>query len=170
MKKLLSIIALGLMFQVATVPRANAGFLFYTAITLKKVASKDFPLILDVGLIGLNGLAAKGALKLHEFMMSSVPTDSPDFGIYGSVFIIVSSDHLKQKSAMSAELRAKYPFINDQSVIDELSETLVDRFHATESEDKEFVEVKLAEQTTRNILSRTDLLESQVNQVVNDLM
>lgn len=169
MKKIIAILALAIGLQIGTIQNANAGFIFYTGLTIKTVVDRDFPLLVDAGLIALNGVVAKGAIKLYEFMMSSVPTARPEFGIYGSVFIILSTDEMKQKSAMTAELTKRYQFINDQSIIEELSDALIEEFNKSNKADEELIEVKLAEESTRSILKRTDLSDKDIETIINDL-
>ena len=86
----------------------------------------------------------------------------------GVTLILLDADGNVSKDALASSLSAKYPFVDDASVIANLADTIKDKY-AAQKDARGNALVSLSEDETRSILSGADLSENEIARVVQDL-
>lgn len=157
MKKLLSTLLIAVTLTVTLPkPEAKAGVIIGGGLcAIERNALCALDLLVITPAIAMGGIIVGTVVAVGM----STPLG---YWIMGSGIVL---DAESTQNGLAQGLSERFPFINDQEVVNELSTALAKNFKYEETR----AVSTLDEKTVRNILSATDLSEDEIKMVVSDL-
>lgn len=167
---LMALLLVGTLFS-ATPKNANAGIIIgsagvitgYALLPLGGGPNAEYgPIVTSV--VAPMGI---GSIVVGSILMYFNPA-------IGVVLIVLDENkHNISQNDLENVLAARYPFINDQSVIADLATLVQSKLNLELKKNKDFKEISLSRKEIESLLKRTDLMETEsqsVESMINDLI
>lgn len=116
-------------------------------------------------IVGLTGVAMIATAIVTVCL--TFPGDTPGFV---PVLLVLDAEGSLAQNRLAASLAEKYPFINNQKVLENLASNINEKFKAENKNGIKEIYISLDPSETINLLNPADLTDNQVSQVVKDLM
>lgn len=167
MKKLFNTLILTILLTNISMPKAEAGVGLLSAGTVGMMVTEDnlggFMIFMVGGIYG--GMAAIGG----SIIGGVTAIFAPNLGvkiIYGS--LVLDANGSLPRTAMVENFSKLYPFIDNQSVIEDLADSVNDKYLALNNT-KDNVVVRFNQKEVADIFAAADLTEEQLLKITEDL-